>query len=165
MRKLTSPFALVLSSVIALGLTACGPSSPSSGTGDKVSADGVRTVEITGNDQMQYSVHEIKAKPGEKLRIKLTNIGRMPAQTMSHNWVLLKKMDASAVNALAMSAASKTPDHLPADQSSILAHTKLLGPGQSDTVEITVPSEAGSYPYICTFPGHAALMKGQLIVQ
>ncbi len=122
-------------------------------------------MEITGNDQMQYSVHEIKAKPGEKLRIKLTNIGRMPAQTMSHNWVLLKKMDASAVNALAMSAASKTPDYLPADQSSILAHTKLLGPGQSDTVEITVPSEAGSYPYICTFPGHAALMKGQLIVQ
>lgn len=159
---------LILASIVTtavLGLVACSPSPSSSGGGEETSADGVRTVSITGNDQMQYNISEIKAKPGEKLRIKLTNIGRMPAQTMSHNWVLLQKMDAGAVNAFAMAAATKLPNHLPDDLSSVIAHTKLLGPGESDTIEVTAPAEAGSYPYLCTFPGHAALMKGQFIVE
>lgn len=156
-------FIATVASAAALGLTACGPS-PSTSSGEETSADGVRTVSITGNDQMQFSIREIKAKPGEKLRIKLTNIGSMPAQTMSHNWVLLKKMDTAGVNALAMAAASK-PNHLPDDLSAIIAHTKMLGPGESDTIEVTAPSESGSYPYLCTFPGHAALMNGQFIVE
>jgi len=163
MTKFSSFITTIACTITALALVACGPA-PSSGGGEETSADGVRTVSITGNDQMQYNIHEIKAKPGETLRIKLTNIGRMPAQTMAHNWVLLQKMDAGAVNAFAMSASTK-PDHLPDDKTPIIAHTKMLGPGESDTIEVTAPSEAGSYPYICTFPGHAALMKGQFIVE
>lgn len=37
--------------------------------------------------------------------------------------------------------------------------TKLIAPGQSTT--LTVSLKKGSYPYLCTVPGHAALgMKG-----
>lgn len=37
--------------------------------------------------------------------------------------------------------------------------SKLIGPGQSTTLTVTL--KAGSYPYLCTVPGHAALgMKG-----
>lgn len=164
MKKHTLYLASVCSAV-ALGLVACGDSSSSSASGETTSADGVRTIQITGNDQMQYNIHEIKAKPGEKLRVQLKNIGKMPAQTMSHNWVLLKKLDQAAVNAFAMAAASKTPEHLPDDRSAILFHTKMLGPNESDTIEVTAPAEAGAYPYLCTFPGHSALMKGQFIVE
>ena len=38
--------------------------------------------------------------------------------------------------------------------------TKLLAPGQSETLRVTFLSK-GSYPYKCTVPGHAAAgMKG-----
>jgi uncharacterized cupredoxin-like copper-binding protein len=42
--------------------------------------------------------------------------------------------------------------------------TKLLSPGQSATLSVTF-ARAGSYPYECTVPGHAAAgMKGVLKV-
>jgi azurin len=41
---------------------------------------------------------------------------------------------------------------------SFVAHSRLLGPGESDTLKVTL--EAGDYPYLCTFPGHFAVMQG-----
>jgi len=38
--------------------------------------------------------------------------------------------------------------------------TKMLSPGQSDTLRVTFLKK-GAYPYLCTVPGHAAAgMKG-----
>ena len=56
-------------------------------------------------------------------------------------------------------------DFLPeAVRNDVLAHTKLLGPGED--AELTVKlDEAGSYPYLCTFVGHASLMRGVIIVK
>lgn len=127
-------------------------------------ASDVRTVEITGNDQMQFNVTSIKAKAGEKLRVSLKNIGQIPKQAMAHNWVLLKAMSDAEVNNFALAAMPKAPGYLPDDKSAILAHTKMLGPGEADAVEFTAPA-AGTYTYICTFPGHSALMRGKLIVE
>jgi azurin len=45
-----------------------------------------------------------------------------------------------------------------------VAHTKLIGGGESDTINFTI-TEPGTYDYICSFPGHLALMKGKLIVE
>ncbi len=36
----------------------------------------------------------------------------------------------------------------------MLAHTKLLGPAETDTVTFTAPYVAGDYLYLCSFPGH-----------
>jgi azurin len=36
----------------------------------------------------------------------------------------------------------------------VLAHTKLLGPAETDTVTFTAPYVAGDYLYLCSFPGH-----------
>ncbi|HRE82401.1 MAG TPA: plastocyanin/azurin family copper-binding protein, partial [Opitutaceae bacterium] len=48
----------------------------------------------------------------------------------------------------------------------VVAHTKLLGPKQSDEITFKVPSEPGDYPYVCSFPAHAmAGMKGVLVVK
>ena len=66
--------------------------------------------------------------------------------------------------AFAMSVASKLPNYLPDDPGAVLAHTKLLGGGETDTVEFSAPAQAGEYPFLCTFPGHVALMRGKLIV-
>jgi CubicO group peptidase (beta-lactamase class C family) len=49
-----------------------------------------------------------------------------------------------------------------ADQ--VVAHTKLLGPNETDTLKLPTLA-AGTYPFVCTFPGHAAIMNGQLVVE
>jgi azurin len=46
----------------------------------------------------------------------------------------------------------------------IIAATKLLEPGQSETLKLTAIRNEGTYEYVCTFPGHWAIMWGQLIV-
>jgi azurin len=160
---------LTLSSVVggALLLAGCGKSeAPAAGAAPAAApaADGVHTVAITADDAMKFSVTEIRAQPGEKLRVSLKNVGRMPKQAMAHNWVLLVAMPDSEVLALAQGAAARMPEYLPADASKILAHTRLLGPNESDTIEFAAPAAPGEYPFVCTFPGHAALMRGKLIV-
>lgn len=156
-------FLLAVLSVTGLALAGCGRSeAPATATAP--AADGKRTVELTADDSMKYNLTEIRAKPGEALRVTLTNTGRMPKQAMAHNWVLLKPMSDSELNAFGMSVSSRAPDYMPADRSMILAATKLVGAKESDTVEITAPATPGEYPFICTFPGHFAIMKGKLIV-
>jgi len=50
----------------------------------------------------------------------------------------------------------KTPD--------ILAATKLLEPGQSQTLKLNAPKTEGDYDYFCTYPGHWEMMWGRLVV-
>lgn len=125
-----------------------------------------KTVEIEGLNSLKFSKDSITVKPGEKVTIKLTNNSKLPAAAMAHNWVLLaadanaQKIDEAAVKA-------KGSDYIPKDMSDqILAHTGLVGGGESDTVTFTAPEKPGDYEYICTFPGHfAAGMKGTLTVK
>ena len=46
----------------------------------------------------------------------------------------------------------------------MIAHTKIVGGGQ--TTSVTFPTSGlkpgGDYRYLCTFPGHNALMHGTL---
>ena len=60
---------------------------------------------------------------------------------------------------------AKDTDYIPAElKGSVIAHTKTLGGGESDSIEFAAPAP-GTYDYICSFPGHSSLMKGKLIVQ
>ena len=121
------------------------------------------TVDLTANDQMKYSMNEIHVKAGEKVTLTLKNVGTMPKASMAHNFILLS--GGTDKEAFAMKAmVAKTTDYIPAALSkSIMAHTKLLGPGESDTITFTVP--AGTYEFICSFPGHYASMNGKLIAE
>ncbi|MDA1068196.1 MAG: plastocyanin/azurin family copper-binding protein [Verrucomicrobia bacterium] len=47
----------------------------------------------------------------------------------------------------------------------IIHHTKLLGPDEAEVLRFNAPSTPGVYPYICTFPGHWIMMKGEMIVE
>ena len=114
-------------------------------------------IALTANDQMQYNTIEINVKAGEKVTLTLKNIGTMPKQSMAHNFVLLK--DGTDVTAFAKSALT-APDHIPANEPNIIVHTKLLGPGESDTIEFTVAR--GTYMFICSFPNHYQTMTGVL---
>ena len=129
-------------------------------------AKGVRTVELTGGDDMKYNLTNIDAKPGETLHIVLKSTGTIPKIAMAHNFVLLA-LTADVAEFIKSSMNARDTDYVPADKKAqVIASTKLAGPGETVETTIKVPAKAGSYPYMCTFPGHyAAGMKGTLVVK
>jgi azurin len=144
---------------ICLALLALISASPS------LRADDEKKVEIKANDQMKYDVTSIDATAGQKVTVTLTNAGTLPKVAMAHNFVLLKA--GTDVSAFAMAAMShQDAGYMPPELADkVIAATKLVGPGESDTVTFTAPA-AGTYDYICTFPGHAlAGMRGVLNVK
>ena len=46
----------------------------------------------------------------------------------------------------------------------IIDATKLVDPGQKDSIKVGGIKDEGEYEYVCTVPGHFALMWGKLIV-
>jgi len=50
------------------------------------------------------------------------------------------------------------------DSEDVLFHTQLLEPNGSDAIYFVAPQTPGDYDFICSFPGHYALMHGQLHV-
>lgn len=125
-----------------------------------------KKIEITGNDQIQFNTKAIEATEGDKVIITFKHVGQLPKAAMGHNVVILKPgSDVAAFATKAMTAA--TTEYLPTDEESkakIFAHSKLIGGGEEDTVTFTA-GEAGAYPFLCTFPGHFALMQGVLTVK
>lgn len=119
---------------------------------------------IEGNDQMQFSVNELKAVAGKPIKLTLKHVGKIPKEAMGHNLVILKEGADQSAFALKANDAKAT-DYIPeSEKASVIAHTKLLGGGEEDTIEFTIDKK-GSYPFICSFPGHVAMMKGVLIVE
>lgn len=115
----------------------------------------------TVGDTMAYDKTTLEAKAGSKVTLTLKNNGTSAA--MQHDFVLtLPGADQEVMVQSLQAGPSK--DYI-ADSPKILAKTKLLKPGESDTITFTAPATAGDYPYLCTFPGHYPMMKGVLKVQ
>lgn len=131
-----------------------------------IAAEDAVTLELTGNDQMQYDKKELTVTTGQEVTIDFKHLGKMPKQAMGHNVVILKEgTELPAFSAAAAQAAAH--DYIPQaedQQEKIIAHTKMLGGGEEDKVTFTAPAP-GTYPFLCTFPGHFALMNGKLIVK
>ncbi|MCP2026092.1 azurin [Flavobacterium sp. HSC-32F16] len=119
---------------------------------------------IEGNDQMQFNTNELKAVAGKPIKLTLKHVGKIPKEAMGHNLVILQEGTDEAAFALKANDAKAT-DYIPeSEKASIIAHTKLLGGGEEDTIEFTIDKK-GTYKFICSFPGHVAMMKGVLIVE
>ncbi|MBP6715223.1 MAG: multicopper oxidase domain-containing protein [Acidobacteria bacterium] len=129
-----------------------------------------RTVTVTVTDpvgeKMSYSLKQIVAKPGEKIKLRIVSMAQTPKIVMAHNFVLLK--EGTNVKAFTDAAANaRATDYIPpAFKASIIAQTGMVGPGESMEVIFTAPTKPGKYVYLCSFAGHwAAGMTGDLIVK
>ncbi len=113
------------------------------------------------SNPLMYDKKALTAKAG-KVKITLDNKSAIP---QPHNIVVLKPGSKDKVialaNAMLTDPNAMAKDFVP-DSPDIIQHTKLIQPGQSGFIELTL--EAGEYPYVCTFPGHAILMNGVLTV-
>jgi azurin len=114
---------------------------------------------------MKYDVKSIEVKVGQT--IKLTFENKHPTLPQPHNVCIGKLGSKASIVQVAMAAATM-PDAMAKgfvpETPDIIAHTKLLQPGQSETIEFKLDA-AGEYPYICTFPGHGLLMNGVINVK
>ncbi len=163
---LVAVLALALPSAAHLAAQAPAPKAGAAKGAPAKAAGGARTVEITGGDDMKFSVTEITAKPGETIRIQLKNVGTLPKMAMAHNVVVLKPTTKLVEFNGAAAQARDTNFVPPAMKTEVVAATALAGPGETVDVTFKVPAAAGSYPFMCTFPGHfTAGMKGTLVVK
>jgi azurin len=120
-------------------------------------------VEISANDLMQYDKKEL-AVPAtcKEITVTLHHAGKQPREAMGHDWVLVKTADLAAVDQAGLAAGLADNYVKPGDQR-VLAHTRVIGGGE--TTSVTFPAsilrKGGDYSYLCTFPGHSALMHGK----
>jgi azurin len=127
-------------------------------------ADKVCKVEIAGTDQMQFDKKEIVIAPDcTQVELTLKHTGKLAAQVMGHNWVLVKTADVTGVANDGMGA-GLPKDYVKAGDTRVIAHTKVVGGGQSASVTFPTSklTKGGAYTYFCSFPGHSAIMKGTL---
>ena len=130
--------------------------------GSAFGADKVCKLEITGTDAMQYDKKELSvAADCTQVELTLHHSGKLPAQAMGHNWVLAKTADVAGVASDGVGAGF-AKDHIKDGDARVIAHTKIVGGGQTTTVTFpTSKLKAGeSYTYFCSFPGHSSIMKG-----
>ncbi|MEM8606134.1 MAG: azurin [Myxococcota bacterium] len=119
-------------------------------------------VVLTGSDQMQYNTKEIRVKSGGETTVNLTHTGSLPVESMGHNFVLLKQ--GVDMNAFAAKANAATQSGYIPEGDDIIAYTQVVGGGESTSVTFETP-EPGTYQFLCTFPGHYALMNGTFVVE
>jgi azurin len=112
--------------------------------------------------EMAFDKAKLSVKKGQTVKLTFANKAAKDSG-MSHNWVLVNPGTADAVG-MAGIAAGLDKGYVP-ESADVLAKTKLAAPGESVTIEFKAPEKAGDYPYICTFPGHYAVMKGVLSVK
>lgn len=184
----------LLTAACALALVACGDKSPSTAdtTAPAATTEPVPTAtpapadtaapapasdkpaavvadcatEIEGTDAMQYNVGSIVVPAScTEFKITLKHVGQSPVTAMGHNVVIAKAADMQGIDADGIAAGAAAAYVKPGD-TRVIAHTGLVGGGQSTSVSFPVSSIQGDGPYafFCSFPGHSAVMKGTISV-
>lgn len=125
---------------------------------------GLQAVTIqTIPERLLYDVREFRVKAGQPVKLVFENPDVTP-----HNLLIVQPGAADEVG-MAGNEMAKLADgmarHFIPDSPKILHKTKLLNQGESETLRFHAPSTPGSYPYLCTFPGHWLVMKGEMIVE
>ena len=120
-----------------------------------------QTLEIGTKPGMLYDKATLKVKAGSKVKLVFNN-----PDDMMHNLVIVAPGEATKVGALAVQLGLRGQEmgYIP-DSDLVLFHTNLLEPNSSDIIYFVAPEKPGKYEYVCTFPAHAASMRGLLVVE
>lgn len=120
---------------------------------------------LESNDAMQYNADSITVPAScTQFTINLKHVGTMAANVMGHNVVVAKADDMAGI---AADGAADAVNHVKADDARVIAHTKVIGGGESTSVTFDVAKikDGGPFKFFCSFPGHLALMQGSIQVQ
>lgn len=118
------------------------------------------TVRLSTKPGLQFTVTDMTMTAGSRVKLIFNNPDDMP-----HNFLFVMPGYATRAGeaALKLGVQGMAKNYVP-DMPQILAHTKLLQPGTSQTIYFVVPEEPGVYEYVCTYPGHYQTMRGVIRV-
>ncbi len=111
--------------------------------------------------QMRYDITEFLVKPGAEVKIIFENPDDMP-----HNILFFQPgTDVVAVcnKQLEKPEEALKRNWLPEDPR-LWAHSNLVQPKGKEEITFRAPEALGIYPYVCSMPGHAAIMNGRMKV-
>jgi azurin len=109
---------------------------------------------------MTFDKTKLTVPAGAEVHLVFKNNSTM--STLPHNWVLVKPGTEASVAAAGLKLGEQA-GYFDVRDKDALVHTPMTKPGESADVTFTAP-EPGSYPYICSVPGHYMMMKGVLTV-
>ena len=119
-----------------------------------------KEISLAMREGLRFDPPRFEAKPGQEIIIRLENAD---STHQPHNFVIVRSESRDKVaqaaltlgeKALEMAFVPPLPD--------VLASSPLVDAEKSATVRWRLPDEPGIYPYVCTFPGHSAVMFGAI---
>lgn len=124
------------------------------------------TIDLDSDDAMKFDKAALTVSAScPEITINLRHTGRLPATAMGHNVVIA----ASDVwQAVAQDGVKAGPGnhYVPQDDDRVVGFTHVIGGGEQTTASFPGSrlSAGTSYMFFCSFPGHWAIMKGELSV-
>lgn len=111
---------------------------------------------------LKYDIEELTLEAGQKIDLTFNN-----NDDMLHNLVFTQE-GLAAVNevaelALQMGLDGADYNYVP-DSDLVVAHTGILEPRTTQKIYFQVPRNPGTYWIVCTFPGHANVMRIKVTV-
>jgi len=125
------------------------------------------SVDVDSTDQMTFSTKAIEIdKSCKAFTVNLKHSGSLPKNVMGHNLVVSKEADMQPIATDGLSAGIDK-EYLKADDARVIAHTKIIGAGETDSLKIDVSKldPAEKYGFFCSFPGHIGMMKGVITLK
>ncbi len=123
-------------------------------------------VNLSSADNMMFDKRKISVESScEKLVINFEHKGKMPVAAGGHNVVIIKTKDFNTVVKKIDMKLGADAGFLP-EMPEVLAKSAIVGGGGKASLSLDMAKleKGGSYQFICSFPGHYAIMKGTLEV-
>lgn len=120
----------------------------------------VTTININAISGLKFDTPRFSVKPNTQIRILLSN-----GDDMTHNFLITKPGKRLDVVNAALKLEERGPqlNYIPPSPD-VLWSVPSIPANQTATLSFTSPSQSGSYPYVCTIPGHGFIMYGVMYV-
>jgi azurin len=122
---------------------------------------------VDSTDQMSFNTKEIVIdKSCKTFTVELTHSGNLPKNVMGHNLVISKEADMQPIATDGL-AAGIDKNYLKDGDERVIAHTKIIGAKETDslTIDVSKLKADEKYGFFCSFPGHISMMKGTVTLK
>ena len=121
-------------------------------------------INLEATAAMAYNIKEITVKKScEEVTLNFKVNGTLPKAVMGHNVVITKKPDMDAVLKDGI-AAGLNKNYVKVNDMRVVVATNVIGGGESTSVKFksSVFNTNEPYVFVCSFPGHSSVMKGNV---
>jgi len=121
-------------------------------------------INVEATKAMAYTTKEITVKKScEEVTLNFKVNGTLSRTVMGHNVVITKKVDMDAVVKDGM-AAGLDNNYVKVNDMRVVVATNVIGGGESTSVKFKLSAFNTNEPYVfvCSFPGHSSIMKGNV---